>query len=199
MTLHSKRCSIKYIGRNPITTLYEKTCLSVCRRRQCPIERSDPLETDRGDPVSTETQKHRYGLCSTSKKSKFFQSAKQELINTKFKRLDPKKFNNEINNFFKDNSSSKIWNYVKLTKEVSLKWKNWSFRVLPSTLLQDENSSKTRGHYFGNYWQDTGIEKWTKFYERFKGMSGCWISAQWTCPRCQSTCVFPPHSIPEGC
>ena len=41
-------------------------CLSVCRRRRCPIERSDPLEIDRGDPVSTETQKHRSGLCSTS-------------------------------------------------------------------------------------------------------------------------------------
>ena len=50
MTLHSKTCSIKYIERKPIT-LYEKTCLSVCRRRQCPIERSDPLEIERGRPV----------------------------------------------------------------------------------------------------------------------------------------------------
>ena len=89
-------------------TLYEKTCLSVCRRRQCPIERGDPLEIDWGDPVSTETQKHRLGLCSTSKKSKFLQSAKQERINTNSKQLEPKKFNNEINNFFKDNYYSKI-------------------------------------------------------------------------------------------
>ena len=57
MTLHSKTCSTKHIEGKPIT-LYEKTCLSVCRRRQCPIERSDPLEIDRGDPVSTEAQKH---------------------------------------------------------------------------------------------------------------------------------------------
>ena len=42
MTLHSKTCSIKYIERKPIT-LYEKTCLSVCRRRQCPIEQGDPV------------------------------------------------------------------------------------------------------------------------------------------------------------
>ena len=123
MTLHSKTCSTKYIERKPIT-LYEKTCLSVCRRRQCPIERGDPLEIDRGDPVSTETQKHRLGLCSTSKNSKFLQNAKQELINTNFQHLEPKKFNNEINNFFKDNYYSKIWNYVKLIKEVSLKWKS---------------------------------------------------------------------------
>ena len=70
MTLHSKTCSIKYFERKPIT-LYEKTCLSVCRRRQCPIERSDPLEIDPADPVSTDPET-RYGLCSTSKKSKFF-------------------------------------------------------------------------------------------------------------------------------
>ena len=107
MTLHSKTCSTKHIERKPIT-LYEKTCLSVCRRRQCPIERGDPLEIDRGDPVSTETQKHRLGLCSTIKRSKFLQQ------------LEPKKFNNEINSFFKDNYCSKIWNYVKLIKEVSL-------------------------------------------------------------------------------
>ena len=117
-TLHSKTCSVKYIERKPIT-LHEKTCLSVCRRRQCPIEQGDPLEIDRGDPVSTETQKHRLGLCSTIKKCKFLQNAKQELINTNFKQLEPKKIND-----FKDNYYSKIWKYVKLIKEVSLKWKS---------------------------------------------------------------------------
>ena len=86
MTLHSKTCSTKHIERKPIT-LYEKTCLLVCRRRQCPIERGDPLEIDRGDLVNTKTQKHRLGLCSTSKKSKFLQSAKQELTDTNFKPL----------------------------------------------------------------------------------------------------------------
>ena len=60
-------------------THHEKTCLSVCRRRQCP--------TERGDPLSKETRKHRLGLCSTNKKSKFLQSAKQELTDTNFKPL----------------------------------------------------------------------------------------------------------------
>ena len=83
MTLHSRICSTKHIERKPIT-LYEKTCLSVCRRRQCPIERGDPLEIERGDPLSNETRKHRLGVCSTSKKRKLLQSAKQELTNTKF-------------------------------------------------------------------------------------------------------------------
>ena len=92
MTLHSKTCTIKYIESKPIT-LYEKTCLSVCRRRQCPIEQGDLLEIDRGEPVSNETRKHRLGLCSTCKKSKFLQSAKQESVNTNFKQLEPKKSN----------------------------------------------------------------------------------------------------------
>ena len=38
--------------------------------------------------------------------------------------LKLKNFNDEINNFFRDNYCSKIWNFVKLIKEVSLKWKN---------------------------------------------------------------------------
>ena len=38
--------------------------------------------------------------------------------------LELKKFNNEINSFFKDNYHSEIWNYVKLTRKVSLKWKS---------------------------------------------------------------------------
>ena len=123
MTLHSKTCSTKHIERKTVT-LYEKTCLSVCRRRQCPIEQGDPLEIDRGDPVSTEAQKHRLGLFSMIKKNKFLQSAKQELTNTNFKQLEPKKFNNEINSFSKDKYYSNIWYYVKLITEVSLKWKS---------------------------------------------------------------------------
>ena len=156
MTLHSKTCSTKHIERKPIT-LHEKTCLSVCRRRQCPIERGNPLEIDRGDPVSTETQKHRLGLCSTSKKSKFLQNAKQELINTNFKQFEPKK----INDFFKDNYCSKIRNYVKLIKQVSLKWKSsGSFRVLYSTLLQDEKIGRGSETLFLELiWPNTAIAK----------------------------------------
>ena len=75
MTLHSRICFTKHTEHMPIT-LYEKTCLSGCRRCHCPIKR--------GDPLSKETRKHRLGLCLTNKKSKFLQSAKQELTNTNF-------------------------------------------------------------------------------------------------------------------
>ena len=54
------------------------------------------------------------------KKSKFLQNAKQELVNTNFKQLGPKK----SNDFFKDNYCSKCWNFVNFIKEVSQKWKN---------------------------------------------------------------------------
>ena len=101
-------------------TLHEKTCLSVCRRRQCPIEQGNLLEIDWGNPVSTDAQKHRLGLYSMIKKSKFLQNAKQEFVNTNFKQLEPKKSNDS----FKDNYCSKSWNFAKLIKEVSLKWKN---------------------------------------------------------------------------
>ena len=90
MTLHSRICFTKHTEHMPIT-LHEKTCLSVCRRRQCPIERGDPLEIERGDPLSKETRKHRLGLCSTNKKSKFLQSAKQELTTRISSRLRQKK------------------------------------------------------------------------------------------------------------
>ena len=57
MTLHSRVCFAKLTEYIAIT-LHEKTCLSVCRRRQCPTERDDPLETERDDPLSKETRKH---------------------------------------------------------------------------------------------------------------------------------------------
>ena len=53
--------------------------------------------------------------------------------------LKLKNFNDEINIFFKQGYCSKIRKYVKLIIKVSMKWNNQrSFRVPPSTLLQDE-------------------------------------------------------------
>ena len=87
----------------------------------CSMGKSDLLERDRVDSVSTEAQqKHRFGLCSIIKKNRSLQNAKQELINTNFKQLEPKK----CNDFFKDNYCCKSWNFVNLIEEVSLKWKN---------------------------------------------------------------------------
>ena len=189
MMLHWRICSTEHIEFKPITQ-YEKTFLSVCRRRQCPIEHGNLLEIDRGNPVSTEAQKHRFGLYSMITKSKFLQNANQELVNTNFKQLEPKKSNDS----FEDNYCSKSWHFVTLIKEVSLKWKNYgNFRVLPSIRSPDENLSRIRT-LFGIIMQSTGISKWSKLYEWFKGVSECWINTQWKFPRYQSTSVIPTSS-----
>ena len=106
-----------------------------------------PVGDRAADLLSKVARKHRLGLCSTNKKSKFLPSARQKLTGTNFKpltteevyenwvkmlnlnkknftALELKKFNDEINSFFKDSYCSKIWNYVKLTRKVSLKWKS---------------------------------------------------------------------------
>ena len=49
-------------------------------------------------------------------------------------------------------------------------------------------------HYIGTFWPNTGIAKWNKLYEWFKGVSGCWINSQWKFPRYQSTSVIPTSS-----
>ena len=41
-----------------------------------------------------------------------------------FTALKLKNFNDEINNLFMNSYQSKIWNYVKLIRKVSVKWKN---------------------------------------------------------------------------
>ena len=115
--------------------------------RLCPKERGDLLETERGDLLSQVVMMHRLGLCSTDIKSEFLPSARQKLTDTNFKlimteevyencvklltlkkknftALELKKFNDEINSFFMDSYCSKIWNYVKLIRKVSVKWKN---------------------------------------------------------------------------
>ena len=110
--------------------------------------RGDLLETDRDDPSSKETRKHRLGPCSTIKKSKFLQSTKQELISTNFKQLEPKKFNNEINNFFKDNYCNKLWNYVKfmvksLTEMEELrKFQSSTFDTIARRKLVEDQNTK---------------------------------------------------------
>ena len=49
-------------------------------------------------------------------------------------------------------------------------------------------------HYIGTLWPNTGIAKWKKLYDWFKGVSGCWINSQWKFSRYQSTNVIPTSS-----
>ena len=203
-------------------TLNEKTCLSVSCRRLCPKERSDLLETERGDLLSQVVRMHRLGLCSTNEKSEFLPSARQKLTDTNFNplvteevyenwvklfnlnkknfiALELKKFNDEINSFFKDSYCSKIWNYVKLIRKVSVKWKSKrSFRVPPSTLLREENSSRIRT-LFWNYQAEL-----QKFQNEINCLNDSKEFQDAESVRSGNSHVtsrpvsFPPHPIPEG-
>ena len=122
--------------------------LSVSLSSSSVSDRMERLVGDRrGDLLSKVVRMHRLGLCSTNKKSKFLPSARQKSTDTNFKpltteevyknwvklmnlnernftALELKKFNDEINSFFKDSYCIKIWNYVKLIRKVSVKWKS---------------------------------------------------------------------------
>ena len=94
-----------------------------------------------GNLMSVTARKHRLGLYLRSKDRQFLRNVTQESVITSSKQLKPKK----SNDFFKDNCCSKIWNFVKLINEVLQRWKNYgNFRILPSILWQDENSSRIR-------------------------------------------------------
>ena len=58
--------------------------------------------------------------------------------------LKLKNFNDEINNFFMNVYCSKIWNYVKLIRKVSMKWKIKEVSEFHLRHLQDEDSSRVR-------------------------------------------------------
>ena len=75
-------------------------------------------EIDRGNPehISSEAQ---IKTSLDDQKEQILADAKQELVNTNFEQLEPKK---SIDSF-KDKYHSKTWNFVKV-KKVSLKWKN---------------------------------------------------------------------------
>ena len=122
--------------------LNEKTCLSVSRRRLCPKERCDLLERAERPAESSsqdaqirtllDRQKERIlAECQAEINRHEFQAGYDrrssrklgEIIESQQEELQ-KNFNDEINSFFMDSYCSKIWNYVKLIRKVSVKWKN---------------------------------------------------------------------------
>ena len=70
-------------------TLNEKTCLSVSRRRLCPSERGDLLESERSDLLdqlvrSQTLQMHRIELCWTERKSQILAKCQAEIKKHEF-------------------------------------------------------------------------------------------------------------------
>ena len=54
----------------------------------------------------------------------------------------------------------------------------------------EEKIGRRSRYYPWIHRQDSGITEWNQLHE----WSRCWISTQWTIPRCQSTSVFPTSS-----
>ena len=124
MTLHSKTCSIKYFERKPIT-LYEKTCLSVCRRRrQCLKKTERPVGDRPGRPGEHRNPEAQIWTLLDKQKEQNFAECQARFNQHEFQAARAEEVQQRDQLLLKDFSSSKIWNCVKLTKEVSLKWKS---------------------------------------------------------------------------
>ena len=84
---------------------------------------------DQGNLMSVTARKHRLGLYLRSRDKQFLRNVTQKSVITNSKQLKPKKGADSFN----DNYGNRNWNFVKLIREVSLKWKNYgNSKVLPS-------------------------------------------------------------------
>ena len=96
---------------------------------------------DQGNLMSVTARKHRLGLYLRSKDGQLLRNIAKKSVITNSKQLKPKKSADS----YKDNYGDRNWNFVKLINEVLQKWRNYgNFKVLPSILKQEENSSRIR-------------------------------------------------------
>ena len=67
--------------------------------------------------------------------------------------------------------------FVKLTRKVSVRWKNWSDsrQYIRYNLWRIDRRSR---YHPGTHWQDSGIAEWNQLYEWFERFSRCWINRQ---------------------
>ena len=109
--------------------------------RHCPIEQGNLLEIDQGNLMSVTAPKHRLGLYLMSKDRLLLRNIAKKSVITNSKQLKPKKSADS----YKDNYGNRNWNFVKLINKVLQRCKNYgNFRVLPSILMREENSSRIR-------------------------------------------------------
>ena len=192
MTLHSKTRSIKYIERKPVT-LCKKTCLSVCRRRQCPIEQGNLLEIDRCDPVSTEAQKHRLGLYLKSKERQLSRNIAKKSVITNSKQFTQKK---SADSYGKKYGVSKRI-FVKFINKVLQRWRNYekfqssTFDTL-AKLIEDQNTIMELSGRLQELKNEVNCMDDSKDFQDAESVrsGNSHVTSQ---PR-----IFPQHPIPEG-
>ena len=186
MTKHSKTCSTKHIERKPIT-LCEKTCLSVCRRRQCPTERG----ATRWAP---ETQKHRLGLCSTIKKKQILAECQARIYQHEFQAARAEEDQQRDQQLLQGLLLQQKLEFRDAHQRGLSEMEEWrkfqssTFDTIARRRLVEDQDTILE------FWPNTGIGKRNKLYEWFKGISECWISWQWKFPRYQSTSAIHTSS-----
>ena len=172
-------------------TLKEKACRPVCRRRQWVVKkRRNPLfaalqvtnQVTKFRDKILNTNRSGFFWTDTGSKSSLtvkrrFENTNSRLIMTEevfknwVKRSSRSRKNfivfkqknavDKIINFFMNSRWSKTVVFVKLTRKVSMKLKNWKdFKVLHSTQLQEGDWWKIKIlSLIGTHWQDTEIAK----------------------------------------
>ena len=76
---------------------------------------------ERGDPAECSSQDAQIRILLDREEERILAECQAEINRHEFQL---KNFNDEINSFFMNNYCSKIWNYVKLIRKVSVKCKN---------------------------------------------------------------------------
>ena len=143
---------------------------------------------DQGNLMSVTARKHRLGLYLRSRDKQFLRNVTQESVITNSKQLKPKKSADS----FKDNNGNRNWNFVKLINDVLLRWKNYrNFRVLPSILWQDDNSSRIRTLFLELSGRVQELKNEVNCMNDSKDFR---MLTQWKFPRYQSTSVLPTSS-----
>ena len=155
MTLHSRTCSTKHTERKPIT-LYEKTCLSVCRRRQCPMERGDPLEIDRGDPVSTENSEAQIRTLLDNQKEQILAECQARINQHEFQAARAEEDQRLLQRqLLQQNLELREAHQRSLTEMEELRqFQSSTFRHYCKTKV-----GRGSEHYIGTFWPNTGIAK----------------------------------------
>ena len=161
MTPRSRRCIAKHTEYMSIFPR-EKACLSVSRRRPCPSERGDLLESERDDLLdqlvrSWTLETHWLELCWTDRKSKFSPNVRRKLRNTNSSLImieeGVRKLGEIIESQQEELHCAQVEEFQRRDQQLlperllqqnfdlrAKKWKNWSdFKAPPSTLLREED------------------------------------------------------------
>ena len=145
--------------------------------------------------MSVTARKHRLGLYLRSKDRQFLRNIAKKSVITNSKQLKPKKSADS----YKDNYGNRNWNFVKLINEVLQRWKNYeNFRVLPSTLWQDEKLVEDQNTILELSGRIQELQNEVNCMNDSKDFQDAESVRSGNSHVTSRPVSFPPHPIPEG-